>query len=269
MACTAYGAWGKASGTGGLVQLRALDFGGGPFANYTVVAVHRSDPANPSHAFVSVSFPAFVGVITGVAQNGVGVSEKVWMTYDKRSLQPGSYQGLADIYVLRQVLEFAKSKADAEKYMKDAARTWAMWVGVGDFATQSFDLVGYKQSSLEVYTDETAPSMTGQPYLESIAYVDKHPQPTGEGPTGTLPTALQAFYGNITTENSKTIIQYHQTGDLHIASYDFKNNEMLMALGRVNHDGEYRPEGGPDGSVWRAYNRPYLRFNLRDLWLGV
>lgn len=36
MACTAFGAWGPATEHGGLVQLRALDFGSGPFANYTV-----------------------------------------------------------------------------------------------------------------------------------------------------------------------------------------------------------------------------------------
>ena len=58
--------------------MRALDFGPGPFPNNTVVFVHRADPSNPDHAFVSVGFPAFVGVITGVAQNGIGVSEKVW-----------------------------------------------------------------------------------------------------------------------------------------------------------------------------------------------
>lgn len=66
----------------------------------------------------------------------------------------------------------------------------------------------------------------GQPYLESIAYVDKHPQPSGEGPKGTLPTALTDFYGNITSETSKIIIQSHQTGDVHIASYDYSAKVM-------------------------------------------
>jgi len=269
MACTAYGAWGKATPGGGLLQLRALDFGGGPFANYTVIQTHRGDASNPDHAFVSVSFPGFVGVITGVSQNGIGISEKVWMTYEKRSLQPGSYDGLADVLVLRNILEKSKSKADAEAYMQSVPRTWAMWVGVGDFATNTFDLVGYKQDSALVYTDVTMPPMTGQPYLESIAYVDKHPQPSGEGPTGSLPTALADFYGNITSETSKIITQTHGTGDLHIASYDFQNNVMYVAIGRINHDGQYKPTGGSDGDVWKAYNRPYFKFNLNDLFTGI
>eukprot|EP00666_Eupelagonemidae_sp_cell4sb_P006027 gene6027-4196_t len=34
MSCTMFGAWGSATPTGNLTQLRALDFGSGPFANY-------------------------------------------------------------------------------------------------------------------------------------------------------------------------------------------------------------------------------------------
>jgi hypothetical protein len=41
---TVSGAWGKATASsghpGGLLQLRALDFGNGPFANYSVMQVH-------------------------------------------------------------------------------------------------------------------------------------------------------------------------------------------------------------------------------------
>lgn len=269
MACTAYGAWGKATPTGGLVQVRALDFGTGPFANYTVLSTHRGDASNPQHAFVSVSFPGFVGVITGVAQSGIGISEKVWMTYDKRSLQPGSYNGLADVFVLREILEHSKSKQEAETYINSVPRTWAMWVGVGDFASNTFDLVGYKQESALVYNDVTMPAMTGQPYLENIAYVDKHPQPSGDGPTGSLPTALTSFYGNITSESSKIITQFHETGDLHIASYDFEHSVMYVSIGRINHDGDYKPTGSEDGNVWKAYNRPYFKFNLEELFNGV
>lgn len=265
MACTAYGAWGDASPTGTLVQTRALDFGGGPFANYTVISVHRS---SDMRAFMMVGFPAFVGAITGVAQNGIGISEKVWMTYDKRSLQPGSYDGEPDVFVLRDILQNAQTRQEAEQYMVNAKRTWAIFVGVGDFASQKMDIVGYKQDSAVTYTDETMPEVTGQPYLESVVYVDKHPQPSGEGPTGTLPTALADFYGDISMENSRVILQYHKTGDVHIAVYDFGANEMLVSIGRINAHGDYGPEDG-DKSSWKAYNRPYLNFKLEDLWIGA
>jgi hypothetical protein len=169
MACTAYGAWGKATPEGsGLVQLRALDFGGGPFANYTVVQVHRYPEDADFNNFVSISFPGMVGVITGVSQRGIGVSEKVWMTYDTRSMQPGSYDGEADVLVLRDILQNSKNRQDAEAYLKEANRTWGIWIGVGDYETQEFDLVCYRQEDAMVYTDETVGEMTGMPYLESV-----------------------------------------------------------------------------------------------------
>ena len=153
--------------------------------------------------------------------------------------------------------------------MKQSARTWAMWVGVGDHATQKFDLIGYKEDSAIVYDDVTMPSMTGQPYIDIIAYVDKHPQPSGEGPTGTLPTALLDFYGNISLETSKTILQYHQSGDVHIAAYDFDGDKMYLAIGKINNDGKYYPSGQSNNNeLWCAYNRPWLKFSLNDLWDG-
>lgn len=91
----------------------------------------------------------------------------------------------------------------------------------------------------------------------------------GDGPTGTLPTALSDFYGNITMENSVQVLQYHETGDVHIAIYDYGSHEMLVSIGRINKKGDYAPDETQSGSLWKAYNRPYLRFNLDDLWVGL
>jgi len=269
MACTAYGAWGQATannGIGGLVQLRALDFGSGPFANYSVIAVHRGDVDHSDNAFVTVSFPGFVGVVTGVSQSGIGISEKVWMTYDKRSLQPGSYHGEADVFVLRDILQNSKTKEEAEAYVNSIPRTWAIWIGIGDYKSQKLDLVGYQQSSVVTYNDVTMPSMTGQPFISEVAYVDKHPQPSH---STDLPEALQDFYGNISCESSKTITKFHQTGDVHIASYDFTANHMYVAIGKVNSKGQYGPEGSSNMDQWKAYNRPFVKFNLNELWQGL
>ena len=270
MACTAYGAWGKASSgndDGTLVQVRALDFGNGPFANYTVVSVHR----NPgSRAFVMVGFPGFVGAVTGIAQNGIGISEKVWMTYDKNDIQRGRYDGEPDVFVLRDILQYSSTREEAEAYVNSVKRTWAIFIGVGDFASQKFDIIGYKRSSVDVYDDVTMPDVTGQPYLPSVVYVDKHPQPSGEGPNGTLPTALTDFYGDISSESSRTILQFHETGDVHIAIYDYGTSEMLVSIGRINKNGAYGPDESSSGdqNEWKAFNRPYVKFDLEVLWAG-
>lgn len=266
MSCTAYGAWGDATG-GGLLQLRALDFGGGPFANYTVISTNRpaEGSSEPQNSFVSVTFPGFVGVITGISENGIGVSEKVWMVSGKqKNMQKGSYDGEADVFVLRDILELAATKEDAEQYMQNAKRTWGIFVGTGDYKSGKFDLTGYRQKDAVVYDDKSMPSVTGQPFIDSVVYVDKHPQPSSEGPNGTLPSALQYFYGQISIETTKQIVQAHETGDVHIAAYDFSKKQLGVAIGKINAEGEY----GPDGKEWQAFNRPWTLFNLDDMFSG-
>ena len=110
--------------------------------------------------------------------------------------------------------------------------------------------------------------MNGQPYIPHVAYVDKHPQPSNDGVNGTLPLALEYFAGNINAHTTKQIIQSHQTGDLHAASYDFGAKEMHLTIGKTNSKGEYCPEECPDNKVWMAYNRPWTQFDLEDLWAG-
>ncbi len=141
MACTEFGAWGKATSSGSLLQLRALDLGGGPFANFTVLMVERG---SPDRAFASITWPGMVGVITGVAESGIGISEKVW--YNSGADDPaGSYDGEADVFVLRDILQFSSTKEEAVATLQNAKRTWGIWVGVGDFASQQMNIVGYQQ----------------------------------------------------------------------------------------------------------------------------
>lgn len=273
MACTAFGAWGKSVDPamgGNLLQLRALDFGTGPFVNGTIIQVHRNDPNNADNAFVNVAWPGFVGSITGVSQHGIGISEKVNMVYGPKSLQPGNFKGVPDPIMLRNILEYSKTKEDAIAYMQSIPRTWAIWVGVGDYTSQQLNLVAYGEKSAIAYNDQTMEPLTGMPIIPEVCYVDKHPQPSHDGVNGTLPTALQDFYGKISAFTAKQIVQYHKTGDVHWATYDFGAKEMQLAIGRINSKGAYCPEDDcTDNTVWMAYNRPSTNFVLSDLWDGI
>lgn len=80
-------------------------------------------------------------------------------------------------------------------------------MGVGDYASQKMDIVGYLEASATPYTDVTMPSNTGQQYIENVVYVDKHPQPSHDGTTGTLPVGLEDFWGNLTMANSRMVLQ--------------------------------------------------------------
>jgi hypothetical protein len=74
MQCSMMGAWGAATPNGKLTQLRTLDFGGGPFADRSMLVVHH--PTDTSIPFAALSFPAFTGIVTGFSKN-LAQSEKV------------------------------------------------------------------------------------------------------------------------------------------------------------------------------------------------
>jgi len=223
-----------------LLQLRALDLGSGPFANYTVLTVLRNEG---ERAFAMITWPGMVGAITGIAQDGIGITEKVWYNNGKDD-PAGSYDGEADVFVLREILQNTQSRAEAETYMQNANRTWGIWVGVGDFTSQEADIVGYQQASAVPYTPETMPTITLQPYMEDLVYIDKHGQPSDDT---TLPTVLADYHGKLTLTNAPTVTQFHRTGDHHIAFYDYANTgTIIFSIGRINEHGDYGPEGGDD-----------------------
>ena len=60
------GAWDKATVDGNLIQMRTLDFGGGPFANNNLLMVHH--PTDSDHNFAAITFPGFVGAVTGFSE---------------------------------------------------------------------------------------------------------------------------------------------------------------------------------------------------------
>ena len=133
MQCSMMGAWGKATGGNGtLVQLRTLDFGGGPFADRSMLAV--SHPTDSPSAFAALSFPAFVGIVTGFSEK-ISLSEKVDDVTN--GVRPnGTYAGQAVAMVLRDIVQFATTKEDAVAIANRAHRTWSVWLGIGDYASQ-------------------------------------------------------------------------------------------------------------------------------------
>ena len=113
MQCSMAGAWGGATPSGSLVQLRSLDFGGGPFANSTMLIVHHPTTSGSAQTgaqpFASLSFPAFVGVVTGFSQS-VALSEKVHMVTGGHN-PPGSYHGRSTSFVIRDMVALAQTKS--------------------------------------------------------------------------------------------------------------------------------------------------------------
>ena len=67
---------------------------------------------------------------------------------------------------------------------------------------------------------------------------------------------MEKYYGSLDPSTIKEYVtSMHQTGDLHIAIYDFKYKFMYVANASPFSDGKYIP----------AYDRPFVRLNLNQL----
>jgi len=114
-ACSGFMAWGKATASGQLIHTRNLDW------NIHVgiqrrAAVFVVRPAG-KQAFVSAGWAGFVGVLTGVNEQGISIGQIGAETVDV------SWRGLPMAFLMRQVLEDSAGLDDAVGLITQAPRT--------------------------------------------------------------------------------------------------------------------------------------------------
>jgi hypothetical protein len=76
-----------------------------------------------------------------------------------------------------------------------------------------------------------------------------------------LPDVLKHFHGQLTAATVAAYVpRAEQSGDVHLAVYDYAREEMYVGLGIFDAAaGAFAPGG-------KAYERPLLRFSLQALW---
>jgi len=89
--------------------------------------------------------------------------------------------------------------------------------------------------------------------MKGLVYIDKHVQPSHNLCFSSL---MEKYYGNYTPEITKTyIVPIEQTGDMHIAIYDYKENLVFVANASPYINSSFIP----------AYNRPFIQLNMTRL----
>ena len=84
-ACTITGAYGEATEEGNLLHLRALDWQkDAPIYKYPAIVIYDSTEPG-SRPFANIGFMGMIGILTGVAKDGVSIGEKVMYNI------PGTY----------------------------------------------------------------------------------------------------------------------------------------------------------------------------------
>ena len=112
------------------------------------------------------------------------------------------------------------------------------------------------QASAISYDDKTLPGLTNQTQFNNVAYIDKHPQPSSHPD---MPALVKQWYGNLSGTNvAQNLPRGMQSGDVHVAVYDFANEQVLFATGTTD---------GPAGPYTRlACNSPFIRMDTESLW---
>jgi len=273
MACTMVGATRSATSHGKLLQLRALDFGAVPFSNWGMVVVHHkdedlADSKGIPEAFVMVTFPGFVGAVSGFNSAGLIMSEKVSYNamsagYDEKCVGkldgcvPGTYDGEGLPFVIRRFIETSPTKAAAEDLIANAHRTWHVYLGLGDSETMDFDVVGYAAEKFKIWDNSNLWNYTATERIPDVTFLNKHTQPEHDTE---LYDILNAQVGNMTGRTFAASVPHgHGSGDVHHYVVDHGEGKFYLALGTTNDEGtEF---------IRKACDAPVIAFDLEsEIW---
>ncbi|KAM9953672.1 hypothetical protein ACTFIR_008763 [Dictyostelium discoideum] len=258
--CSIVGAWSEATINGGLLQVRALDWGlENPLVNYPTLIVYHPQE-NDGGEFSILSWTSFIGALTGYSQR-TGVCEKVWLSYN------GTYthNGMPFYFILRDILQYDNSIYEALNRIYNTPRTCAVYLGVGSNESNTASLLEVSMDVVRVFDDETpfpgfAPPVPEHPLFKDVVYVDKHSQPSTDP---CMANSLSQSWSEITAQTLINTMGQMETGDLHSAVYDFKQNLVYVSVATTNIPFPFTNETLP--LVSPAYKNQFIQFNMTKL----
>lgn len=122
--CSGFAGWGKATKDGRFYQTRNLDWNIKAGAQrYPVVLVYH--PQN-KHRFINIGYAGFVGVLSGINDEGIAVAEIGAKTKD------ADFRGMPFVFLLRNVLEESDDLNEAVDVIRSAKKTAGYNYIIGD-----------------------------------------------------------------------------------------------------------------------------------------
>eukprot|EP01130_Rhizamoeba_saxonica_P006964 TRINITY_DN2789_c0_g1_i1.p1 TRINITY_DN2789_c0_g1~~TRINITY_DN2789_c0_g1_i1.p1 ORF type:complete len:362 (-),score=95.95 TRINITY_DN2789_c0_g1_i1:42-1127(-) len=254
--CSMFGAWGPAldpSSSTELLQLRALDWDmDGPFRNHPGVTVYHPDEG---FAYANIGMTGFVGSLTGVSENKLGISE-IGVTYPDDSFGSESRIGTPFIFILKDILHKDYTLDDATSRLASARRTCDLILGVGDGKMKEFRGYQYSYSQLHEFNDlNMRPNnSTWHPKMPGLVYWGM--DWLCPAYNYVLSEQLKQHYGKITPEVAiKYITSVEMSGDNHLSFYDLTNQIFYVSFAAPHNVG-----GNP-----AAYARQFTVFDAEQL----
>ncbi|KYQ91363.1 acid ceramidase-like protein [Tieghemostelium lacteum] len=254
-ACSMVGAYNSATVNGGLLQLRALDFGldpWNPLRLHPIVSVYH--PTEGGHTFSVLTWAGFIGSLSGYSGH-MGICEKYWFHYNGTA----SREGFPWHFLLRDILQYDSSINEALNRIYNNERTCSIFVGLGSNSTNTFEAVEYSHQVVRVFDDQTPfpayePQPPAHPNIQDVVYIDKYTQPSNNP---CLASVLQKNLGQIDIQTLIDVTSLLETGDLHIGIYDFTYNQMYVSVASQDN---WPPPA--NYSPTPAYARQFIQVDL-------
>eukprot|EP00672_Neobodo_designis_P026182 CAMPEP_0174832426 /NCGR_PEP_ID=MMETSP1114-20130205/3671_1 /TAXON_ID=312471 /ORGANISM="Neobodo designis, Strain CCAP 1951/1" /LENGTH=455 /DNA_ID=CAMNT_0016066285 /DNA_START=48 /DNA_END=1415 /DNA_ORIENTATION=+ len=255
-ACSFYGLFKNITLGGKTLQLRALDWDtGAGLQNHPTVTIYHPTPGSGLGVpFANVGWAGWIGVLTGMSSNRIGISE-IGISYPDSTFGKESYVGIPFVFLERKIVQHANDVFDAMDMIKTANRTCDLVLGVADGRHETARMVQYSYSVANVMTPENQmPLAWWHPRIDNAVYLAmdwicpyyQH----------IMARQLTAMAGRITPELSiQNITAVVRTGSLHVAVMDLTDNMLFVANARGVQD-----NSGP----FDAFARQFLRLNMTE-----
>ncbi|NOY79347.1 MAG: hypothetical protein GXO76_15955 [Calditrichaeota bacterium] len=243
--CTFFVAWDKATKDHDLYQIRALDYAmNAHFQDHPALIVYKPDSAN---AFVDVGWLGFIGVVSGMNDQQLAVSE----IGENFGPEHETLQGEPMPFVLRDVLEQAKTVEEGIDIIKKAKRTSSFLYAIGSGKQKYGRALKTAKDIFEVYDDTSLPKPV--PHLKDIVYFsmgcDWDRTTPGKYNVKTY-NFLKSHWGQIDEQVAKDLMHTVGTGDLHAVVYRPSTLDIWVANAGIDRT--------------PAYNREYVHLNLKE-----
>jgi isopenicillin-N N-acyltransferase-like protein len=238
--CSALVAKGAATRDGHVYQLRILDYG----ANFNLqrrplITVYRPNGAN---AFVNIGWIGFVGVVSGVNEKGVALSEMGFGDPPGETLA-----GMPMPFLLKQVLRYADTAEQGAAIIRAAPRTNSYVYFLGDRNGGAIGMITSAQQALLYRANEQQQVAFGEklyPQFRDVLYAGHYQDRQAE--------LVRAMHGSFDVDTIMELArQISMKSNLHTVIYDLSSEKIWVA----NRKDDIR-----------ASDRPYVEFSLREAW---
>ena len=237
--CSAFGAWGPATGDGHVYQIRALDYAT-EAGIQTAPCITVAKPAD-GHAFANVGWVGMIGVASGLSAEQIAVSE----IGDNFGNENERLDGEPMIFLMRDLLQRCGSLQEAIDRLQSTRRTSSYLYVVSDgkagqsraFQTSATFCNVFDDTNLQPFPEWRLPGVV---FWGMAFHVPEYSGPIHE--------ILKRDYGHINAQTGMDVMREVKTGNLHAVSFDVTGLQLWVANAGVD--------------MTPAYEREFLHFDL-------